>query len=52
MKDYNKDINNLCEQAKHYGYNAIVNFTYGQRISYWSFDSVVFGGKERWQIFQ
>lgn len=45
LKSLRNVKNNLCEQAKHYGYNAIVNFTYGQRFSYWSFDSVVFWGK-------
>lgn len=41
-----RDIkNNLCEQAKHYGYNAIVNFTYGQKSRWLAIDDVAFWGK-------
>lgn len=45
LKSLRNVKDNLCEQAKHYGYNAIVNFTYGQKSKFWSFDNIVFWGK-------
>jgi hypothetical protein len=36
---------NLCEQAKRSGYNAIVNFTYGQKSRWLAIDDVAFWGK-------
>lgn len=37
--------NNLVQQAMQMGYNAIVNFTYGQKSRWLAFDDVAFWGK-------
>jgi hypothetical protein len=36
---------NLVEQAKNQGYNAIVDFTYGQKSRWLAIDDVAFWGK-------
>lgn len=41
-----KDVKEvLSEQAKHYGYNAVVNFTYGQKSRFLAIDDIAFWGK-------
>lgn len=45
LKSLRNVKDNLSMQAKAKGYNAVVNFTYGQKTKLFSFDNVVFWGK-------
>lgn len=35
----------MCKQAKRYGFNAVVDFTYGQKSRWLAIDDVAFWGK-------
>ena len=50
LKNLTDVKNQLAEQAKYIGANAVINFTYGQKKKWFAADGIVFVGKGQFAI--